>query len=71
VSTLQIDWFEVYLMAQEERGFEGSFRMFLDLQVRRQDVPGPRVVFWVGFLDLGWGCGWSSWTLGGVDFGQG
>lgn len=33
---LQIDWFEVYLRAQEERGFEGSFRTFLDLQVRNK-----------------------------------
>jgi hypothetical protein len=31
---LQLDWFEVYLRAQDERGFEGSFRMFMDLQVR-------------------------------------
>lgn len=31
---LRVDWFEVYLQAQEERGFEGSFRTFLDLQVQ-------------------------------------
>jgi hypothetical protein len=30
---LQLDWFEVYLKAQDERGYEGSFRMFMDLQV--------------------------------------
>jgi hypothetical protein len=40
--SLQIDWFEVYLQAQEERGFEGSFRMFLDLQVGGGVLPGGR-----------------------------
>lgn len=33
IITHQVEWFEVYLIAQEERGFEGSFRDFLDIQV--------------------------------------
>ncbi len=30
---VQLDWFEVFLRAQEDRGYEGSFNMFLQLQV--------------------------------------
>lgn len=29
----QVEWFSLYLVAQEERGFEGAFRDFLDVQV--------------------------------------
>jgi hypothetical protein len=29
----QLDWFELYLRAQEERGYDGSFNMFMQLQV--------------------------------------
>lgn len=30
---VQLDWFELYLRAQEERGYDGSFNMFIQLQV--------------------------------------
>lgn len=34
---VQLDWFELYLRAQEERGYEGSFNMFMQLQVRSEE----------------------------------
>jgi hypothetical protein len=35
---VQLDWFELYLRAQEERGYDGSFNMFMQLQVRSTPV---------------------------------
>jgi hypothetical protein len=66
---LQVDWFEVYLQAQEERGFEGSFRTFLDLQVRTAACSSNTQIATAYSSQIAYAAadhGWSILTAGGA-----